>query len=100
MLAININIVVVIGTPHHHQHHHFRPARLSRKLNVLESACVRDWGQRGGMSQVRGRRGYCQQLPDVRVWVNERDENREGKSMDGILNTVMQLNVVSVMRRG
>ena len=100
MLVININIVVIIRTPHHHRHHHFHLARLSRMLNVLESACVRDRGQRGGMSQVRGRRGYCQQLPNARVWANERDKNGEGKSMDGILNTVVQPNVASAMQRG
>ena len=100
MLAININIVVVIGTPHHHGHHHFCPAQLSCMLNMLESACIRDQGQRGGMSQMRGRRGYCQQLPDTRVWVNEQDENRKGKSVDGILNVVVQPNVASTMRRG
>ena len=49
---------------------------------------------------MRGRRGYCQQLPDVRVWANKQGENGEGKSVDGILNVVMQLNVVSTMRRG
>ena len=43
----------------------------SSTVNVLESACVRDRGQRGGMSQVRGRRRYCQQLPDATVRANE-----------------------------
>ena len=40
-------------------------------MNVLESACVRDRRQREGMSQVRGRRRYCQQLPDATVRANE-----------------------------
>ena len=39
----------------------------SRALSVLESACVRDRGQRGGMSQLRRRKGYDQQLPDASV---------------------------------
>lgn len=58
--------------------------------------CVRLWE----CHKVGFRRGDCQQLSNARVKVDKGNKNREGKSVERFIDTVMQLNVVSTMQRG